>query len=421
MSKSRIQKPSPNSPAHLITILFVLMVAALLLLTQRFISAKKNEVMPSPSVQGIVNTPYISANGTKLYVNGEQYQFTGVNAFHLGSLSGTNAGCGGEEKDLTKFFSTLRLNSVVRTWAFQGGIATNVQTKQTDWSGLDRVVQAASQSGIKLILTLGEQAGTCDDGRWKDRSWYESGFAQIQSDLKNGLTPLSYLDYVRQVVSRYKDSTAIAMWEPINEPIAADCTGAKGTSCFAKQTCTDEAAATKALRHFFDTVGGAIKTIDKNHLVSSGVIGDGQCGAIYEDYAYIHQSPGIDVASYHDYGRETQAMPGDQWNGLQKRLTQMKQIGKPLIVGEVGMLAMDNSKQCMSYIERRDLLKAKMDAQFAAGIAGFIPWDLTNSTSKICNYDIVANDPTQTLLREYPVLMGVATPKPTKAPLPKPL
>lgn len=348
---------------------------------------------------------YVSAKGTQLYLNGQLFQFTGINAFNIGTDPGVNAGCGGPEKNLDTLFSRLRPNSVVRMWAFQGSITTNVKTKEIDWTGLDRVVDAAQKDGIKLDLVLGNQSGTCDDGHWKDLSWYEGGYKQAFNDLGNGLTPLSYLDYVKLIVSRYKDSTAIAFWEPINEPQASDCQNAKGDACYTKQTC-NEPAAKIALRSFFDNIGGTIKSIDPNHLVESGVIGSGQCGAQFDDYQYVHESPGIDVASYHDYGSDDESMPGDQYNGLQKRLDQMKQINKPLIIGEVGMLAMDGSKDCMSLTSRSALMKAKMDAQFKAGIAGFMPWALTDGTSPICNYDIGNNDPTLTLLYTYPVSMS---------------
>src|SRR5476651_883296 len=98
---------------------------------------------------------------------------------------------------------------MVRAWAFQGSITTNTTTKQTDWTGLDRVVAAAQKDGIKLILVLGDQAGTCDDSHWKDLSWYQGGYKQAFDDNGRGLTPLSFLNYVKLVVARYKDSTAI--------------------------------------------------------------------------------------------------------------------------------------------------------------------------------------------------------------------
>lgn len=341
-----------------------------------------------------------------LFLNGKEYKFTGMNVFNLATLPGVNAGCGGYVQDLDLLFSRLRPNSVVRMWAFQGTMATNLKTKQIDWTALDRVVAAAERNNIKLIPVLGEQAGNCDDGHWRDRAWYNGGFREAYNDYGNGLTPLPYLEYVKLIVSRYKDSTAIAMWEPINEPEASDCApGKTGTACYAHMTCNGREAA-KALRYFFDEVGAVIKGIDPNHLISSGVGGNGQCGAIYEDYRYIHQSPGVDIASYHDYDRNDNPMPGDPWNGLQKRIDQAKAINKPIFIGEVGMIAADNNSGCMSLSARKDKIKAKMDAQFKAGIVGYLPWSMTTLASKYCNFDIGADDPTLALIRSYPLPMG---------------
>ena len=163
-----------------------------------------------PNTGNIPVSPYVSANGTNLYVNGGQYQFVGVNAFNLGSYAG-NAGCGGIVNDLDTFFSKLRPNSIVRMWAFQGSITTDTTTKKTDWTGLDRVIAAASKRNIKLILVLSDQSGTCDDGHWKDKAWYAGGYTKVFDDKNNGLTPIPYIDYVKLIVAKYKDSTTIAM------------------------------------------------------------------------------------------------------------------------------------------------------------------------------------------------------------------
>ena len=349
----------------------------------------------------IPNTPYVSAYGTKLYVNGQQFKFTGANAYGLAGDPGSNVGCGGATANMDTFLAKLLPNSVVRLWAFQGSMATNPKTKKTDWTGLDKVVAAAAKNKIKLILVLGDQSGTCDDGHWRDPNWYSNDFKQVTNEYKNGLTPLPYFEYVKAIVSRYKDSITIAMWEPINEPEAGTCSGAQGSACYGKQKCVNETVARQSLRSFFDTVGDQIKSIDPNHIVSSGLVGDGQCGTVFEDYQFLHQSSGIDIASYHDYNRDDEVMPGDQWNGLGKRLKQMTILNKPLFIGEAGMKAKDNSSQCMNYSTRSNKIKAKMDAQFAAGIVGYLPWDLTEGTSSICNFDIVKDDPLIELLKKY--------------------
>lgn len=394
------RKISTHSDLLYYTIFYIVVLLVVFLLIKLYVHIPLHKNIPV--------SPYVRANGTQLTLNGQPFQFTGINAFNIGGESGINAGCGATEDNLDALFSQLRPNSVVRMWAFQGSITTNVRTKQIDWVALDRVVATAKKDRIKLDLVLGDQSGTCDDGHWKDQSWYAGGYTHVFNDYGNGLTPLPYLDYVTLIVSRYKNSSTIAMWEPMNEPQAADCHDAQGSACYSQLTC-NEPTARVALRTFFDTVGGTIKSIDPNHLVGSGVIGSGQCGAQYEDYQYLHESSGIDVASYHDYGSDNQPMPGNQFNGLQKRLNQMKLINKPLIVGEVGIQAAENNSSCTSFASRAVELKAKMDAQFKAGIAGIMPWALSDQDSPTCNYDIGPSDPLLRLLHNYPVSMQNAT------------
>lgn len=384
----------------------------LLIVSGVFLSTKNNQT--NENVKGTEVSIFLEKNGTQLKLLGQPYTFTGINIYSAATLWGSNAGCGGQlsDQELDGLFSSLRPNSIVRIWGWQGSMATNPTTRLLDWKGLDRVIYYASLHGQRLIISLGDQAGTCDDKLWKDPSWYNGGFTQVHNS--TGMTPLSYWDFVQQIVQRYKDSATIAMWELINEPEASTCSaGYNSTECYAHLSCPNEQTATGSLRYFFDTVGGKIKSIDPNHLIESGVIGNGQCGAVYYDYQYIHESPSIDVASYHDYNDPDRPMPGDEWNGLQMRLTQMKNIQKPLIIGEAGMLALDNSPDCINLATRRDKIKAKMDAQFPAGISGYIPWAWSSVTGTICNYDIPPTDPIMTLLHSYPILEITPIPTPT--------
>ncbi len=343
---------------------------------------------PSPS-------GFVSANGTALTLNGAPYRFTGVNAYGLATYYSVNHGCGNmaDDQQLDAFFTSLRPNSMVRLWAFQRQVY-NKYTGQLDFTPLDRVVNAAARRGQRVILTLANQWPQCDDGFEKNEAWYAGGYRVAAS--ADGASPLSYWDYIRQIVPRYASSPTIGMWELVNEPEARirNSDGSPG--------CTSTAPST--LRTFFDTVGGEVRRLDPNHLISSGVTGTGQCGAQGYYYETLHASPGIDVASYHDYMHDTQPMPGDIWNGLQVRLDQTARLNKPLIVGEAGMLANDSGGGCWTATQRRDLFRAKMDAQFAAGVDGFLPWAWELLTPPVCTYDLVAGtDATLALLRDYPV------------------
>jgi hypothetical protein len=183
------------------------------------------------------------------------------------------------------------------------------------------------------------------------------------------------------------------MWELVSEPEGKS---AVSGSC-------DEAAASSALRSFFDTVGAEMHRVDTHHLIQSGVIGSGQCGASGGNYRSLHESSGIDVASYHDYGDDATPLPGDQWNGLALRLKQMSAVGKPLVVGELGINGQQSLAGCMSLPARSGGLMAKLAGQFAAGVKGVMIWDWVPSNAGTCDYDFTTGDPILGALRNYPL------------------
>jgi hypothetical protein len=346
----------------------------------------------------------IGVSGGTLMLNGHVYRFTGVNAYEIATDWGTNAGCGGELTDgqLNELFASLPPDSLVRFWAFQGTMATNVTTHQIDWGPLDRVFAAAAAHGQRLIVTLTDQGGTCDGDHWQDQSWYDGGFEQVFNDPATtdgrGLTPLSYWDYLQAVVNRYKSSPALGMWEPISEAEASTCPQEyQPLDCSGHQTCPDEATAAQALRHFFDVVGTEIHALDPDHLVESGLLGGGQCGTSGADYQYVSASPGIDVLSYHDYYGPSAALGGDQWNGLAVRFAQAHALGKPIIGGEVGIVA-GTGGECLGSSARSADFQTRLRAQMPAGSSGVLFWNWVPTLTQPCSYDIGPGDPTLSML-----------------------
>jgi mannan endo-1,4-beta-mannosidase len=353
---------------------------------------------PTTAPAPIPDSGTIQASGTHLILNGSIYRFTGVNVYEAATDWGTNAGCGGNfsNAQLDQIFASLPPNSLVRFWAFQGALATNVNTHQLDWGPIDRVFDAAAAYGQRLIVVLTDQGGNCDGDHWQDPAWYSGGFMDAYNNASNsdgnGLTPLSYWDYMQDIVNRYKNSPALGMWEPISEPEASTCPAQyQPTSCLGHGVCVNEPVAVASLRYFFDTVGGEIHTLDPNHLVEAGFLGSGQCGTANGDYQYVAESPGIDVLSYHDY-YGTAAIGGDQWNGLAVRFEQAAAANKPIIGGEVGLLA-GPGPGCVSQGTRNAAFAAKEQAQFQAGSSGFLVWDWTVDTADPCSMDVLPADP----------------------------
>lgn len=327
----------------------------------------------------------VTREGSQLLLDGRPWRFTGFNAFGATTWWGVNYGCGSPVYDLDRMFNALPSNGVVRTWAFQSLAWNNKDVPQhRDWTAIDRVVQAAERTHRKLILTLSDQAGTCDDGSWHDPAWYFGGYKNVTTT--DGR--VSYADYVKEIVTRYKDSPAILAWEPVNEAEGSTCTGAAGSGCWnnSHRSC-DDSIAGPALRQFFDNIGGLIHSIDPNHLVSSGLAGQLECGVDGGWHRYIGQSPGIDLLSYHDYSNDV----SPAW--LTDRLSQAHEddLDKPLMVGEAGVSA-GGADGCRSSTSRAALLTQKIDSAWTLGAAGYLPWWYSESPSD-CGDDFGVSDP----------------------------
>ena len=244
--------------------------------------------------------------------------------------------------------------------------------------------------GYKVIATLVDQWGDCGDTTgngygFKDTSWYEGGYKQ-----PDPAGTVSYYDWAQEVASRYKDDPTVMAWQLVNEP---EVTASAGGSCDDVPESTAEAD----LKAFASDVSDAIRAADPNHLISLGTLGNGQCGTQGDDYADVMNLPNLDLCEYHDYDTSS-PVPGDQYNGLQRRLDQCDALGKPLIVGELGVRPQDVGG---SYQDRANVVDAKLCGQFGAGVAGALLWAWDKDGSKLDDYDIGPNDPVLDVLQPW--------------------
>jgi mannan endo-1,4-beta-mannosidase len=237
-------------------------------------------------------------------------------------------------------------------------------------------------------VTLTNQWGDCENVSgspvYKFESWYQSDY---KSTVDAGMTT-TYREWVQEVVTRYRDNPTILAWQMINEGE----TRTAGT-----WSCSSTANA--SVHNWAVDVSGLIKSLDSNHLVSLGTIGNGQCGTstgtAYED---LHAISTIDLCEYHDYDSPTSLMPGDQWNGLATRLSQCQARGKPMFIGEVGIKTSD----FLSPATRAAYMDAKWSEQFGAGVVGVMPWEwATSGQNSGDGYSIGPNDPILALLSAY--------------------
>ncbi|MGW5075959.1 beta-mannosidase [Rhodococcus sp. NPDC004095] len=326
----------------------------------------------------------VGADGTALTLDGEPWWPVGLNAYQLATNWSINRGCGAQV-DLDAYFSSLPGVTLTRFNAFSA-LATNKFTGAVDFAPIDAVFAAAERHGQLVVPVLTAQDGACEDDVFKQRDWYATGWQQQAP----GMT-MSFADWVGTAVRRWRTSPALAAWELVGEPETSVCPG--GDCDFGNRVCPPDAA--EVLRTFMDDAGERVRALDPQRLITAGLTGGGQCGTQGDEYRYIGRSPNVDVLQYHDYGADGVPLPGDQWNGLARRIDQTTALGKPLLVAEIGQAA----GSCLSLSQRALDIETKIVGQRAAGTAGALLWAFVPDPRHTeCTFDIGPGDPLFRLL-----------------------
>lgn len=330
----------------------------------------------------------VTRRGDVLLIDGKPGHLVGLNAWELATVPGLNGGCGPAE-DVDAFFQGIKPGTAVRTWLFQAA-AVNIRTRTFDWTAMDHVVTAAARAHIRLIAVLGDQTGLCDDGHWHDQAWYDGGYRSIFDDAGDHADLVSWWQWLHLAVERYRTSPAIAAWEPVNEPEPGTCdAGYTGKNCYGHGGCPS--GYLSSLRSWFDTVGGELHRLDPRHLVSSGTIGNGECGSWTNDYATVGTSPGIDLLTVHDYDPNEEAGP------MQQHLEQALALDKPILWEEVGT---DGGCRGLPVAQRARLLNAKrLRLLEQPEVAGFLLWQWVSGTKEPCGLEFPVNDPANAYIR----------------------
>jgi mannan endo-1,4-beta-mannosidase len=360
------------------------------------------------STDGTVSDPQVVRDGSVLrevdpgdpseYLGGD-FRFTGVDAYELNTDWSFNEGCGTDVSigQIDQLFSSLGPGTTVRVWFFQQ-FAIQQYGGPWDWAAMDRLVEAADHYGVHLIATLGNQDGTCDDGVWKDPSWYTTGWKTV--DKNWGDNQVSFQQWVSMVVSRYASNPAILAWEPMNEPRPDTCTLAAGTpgwDCWNNRVCPDELTARDAVRGFFDQVGAEIHAIDPEALVSDGALEEPGCGWNTEaDWDYVESSPGIDLVSIHDYtGTTPETAQSMSWY-----TDELATIGKPVFAGEDG--DSNPTPTCSDYQTEISAWQTKVQDEFGTyGLVGWLWWNWSPSNPPVAaSLCAPATDPLLTMIQD---------------------
>ncbi len=323
-------------------------------------------------------TEFVTRSGTNLILNNLLFYAVGVNCYFLQNLAAY-----GDTTHLNEIFQEAKQLGVttIRTWGFfdshNSSNAAVIQLspgnyKEEGLRALDLVIAKAKEHSIRLIVPL--------VNNWEDFggmnqyvSWYAdrvpyqnqtlnkidqqiitgadgrfyrcivSGTLTHDEFYTNPTIKQWYKDYLWMLLHRkntitgilYKDEPMILAWELANEPRSSDRTG-------------------MIVTNWLDEMSTFIKTIDKNHLVSSGEEGfETTTSEYYDERLYSDQPwlfdgsagisflrniqiPNIDIGSIHCYPDHWQlsGIGGVRWLTNHNRIAVKFQ--KPLILGEVG-------------------------------------------------------------------------------------
>lgn len=261
---------------------------------------------------------FVTVKKSKLLLDQVPYYLSGTNQYYFFYKDHKMI------DDVIEDAKAMNLN-VIRTWAFCEGAMHDGfcfqprprEYHEPTFRNLDYTVYKAKKEGIRLVLTLANNwsdfGGIDQYLRWAGKGDHDDFF---RDETIKGI----YKDYVRYLLNRvnvytgiaYKDEPTVLMWDLMNEPRSND---------------------KAALYAWIDEMAGFIKSIDQNHLVTSG-----SEGSMASDFVETHKSKNIDVASFHLYP-DWWGMSSQQAEDYIKyhATTAKNVLNKPVYFGEFGI------------------------------------------------------------------------------------
>ncbi|KAL4973643.1 mannan endo-1,4-beta-mannosidase C [Aspergillus desertorum] len=298
---------------------------------------------------------FVTTKGNRFQLDGKDFYFAGSNAYYFPFNN--------NQTDVELGLSAAKEAglSVFRTWGFndknvtyiedglpnyggEGAGATEVVfqwwengTSTIDLKPFDKVVNAAAKTGIKLIVALTNNwadYGGMDVYTVNLGGRYHDDFYRLPQIKK------AYKRYVKEMVTRYRDSPAIMAWELANEPRC----GADGVRNLPR---SDDGCSPELLTSWIDEMSTYIKSLDRHHLVTWG--GEGGFNYDSDDWAYNGSDGGdfeaelalrnIDFGVFHSYP--------DWWSKtvewtnawIVDHARAGRRVGKPVVHEEYGWLS----------------------------------------------------------------------------------
>lgn len=287
-------------------------------------SPSSTTTAPAPVPAG---QPAITRSGTQLQRAGVEWRAVG---FNLPNILGCNTADTNAATDarLEQYFAGLPAHSLTRIWPYA----------DSQWRTImPRVVKAAEAHGQYLMAVLADA---------------NSGGKQCGSNLGSSYAADggAVRAHATAVVTAFRDSPAIAIWEILNE-------GSKSASA----------------RPFYAAVSAEIKRIDPASVVAYGA---GTCyqsigSAAWNECKDTNNQPGNDLVDFHEYDRGTAV---SWWTDENQRIA--ADTGRPWITGEFGYCCNGAPAGFTSFdsVASATDLKAEWTSYLNAGASAVLYW-----------------------------------------------
>lgn len=294
------------------------------------ITTASSATTTAQSATGDRAADFVTVRDGRFYIGQKEYRYVGTNMWYGAILA--SDGQGGNRERLRRELDDMKKTGIDNVRVLVGGdgrdsipshIAPKLQTQPGVYNdtllvGLDRLLAELEQRGMKAVLYF-NNAWEWSGGYGAYLDWIGFEATVDRSDGKGKRhfmqTPVPTIDgwweymqyaanfiindkakelaaqHVRNIVTRvntvtgqpYKDSPAIMAWEIANEP-----------RCFINDKLHKE-----KFVEWIDTQSRMIKSLDPNHLVTTGSEGKHGCEESIELFREIHTLPAIDYACIH--------------------------------------------------------------------------------------------------------------------------
>lgn len=322
----------------------------------------------TPEAALIDKTDFVSVNNTRLSLDGADYAFAGAN-FWYGGYLGADGKIGDPERLKRELdhlrsigVSNLRILGASEQSVLKASLSPGIQEasgayREDLFQGLDVLLAEMAKRDMKAVIYLNNfwewsggmatylhwETGDIVDPSDPDHPW--PAYAKFTSEFyANEKANARFKTYIKTLVTRqntltglaYKDDPTIMAWQLANEP---------------RPGFQDEQglATLQTFYDWIDDTAGYIKSLDVNHLVSTGNEGRVGCIEIPACYLAAHQSENIDYLTFHMWPKNWGWIDAGDMQGTYTKTIEKAQayidehvdyaisLGKPIVLEEFGM------------------------------------------------------------------------------------